>query len=186
MPKQKTKIILISLTTLTAILVGMSYIIFSHTMEQIASTIDATDQIKSQIKKDEAASFMKKDIIDAAQYQNIIEGYFVQKNSDGDVDLIRILEGLVATSSLQGRPDSVTNEAYPKKTLLPIEEARVRMNLTGEWKNIQYFISLLENYPLKITINQIALDQYTVYQVKGKNIPQWSAAFDISVIKLKN
>src|SRR5258706_12301886 len=109
MPKEKTKIILVSLLIADLCLVLLFLMLYIYTMNQISETITNTDQVKFEIKKGESLSFMKKDIEDAKNYKGILDSYLIQKNDT--VSFIKILENLVASSSLKSQVSSVTYES---------------------------------------------------------------------------
>ena len=183
MPQKKTKILLISLLVTDLVLATVFFMIFSYTRSQISQTIDETNQIKVEIKKEESRSLMKKDIEDAAGYKDILNTYLIHE--DDVVSFIKILESMVATSSLKSEVSSVTYQ--PSSALTPIngELLRVNITVTGEWKNVQFFLQLLENYPLQIAIQKISLEKTSPLEVNGRKVPQWSAGFDFTVITLK-
>ncbi len=60
------------------------------------------------------------------------------------------------------------------------------MNVIGQWKDVQFFLALLENYPLKITVKSVSLSTFGTYEVKGKNVPEWSGDFEFTALKLKD
>ena len=60
------------------------------------------------------------------------------------------------------------------------------MNVIGEWKNVQFFLKELENYPLKITINSVSFNKYSDKVVNDKKISQWTGNFEFTVAKIKD
>ncbi len=182
MPQKKTKILLASLLITDLILAVIFFMMFSYTRSQISKTIEETNQIKIEIKKEESRSLMRKDIEDANNYKDIFNAYLIHE--DDVVSFIKILESMVATSSLKSEVNSVTYQ--PSSTLTPIGGQLLRVNttVTGEWKNIQFFLQLLENYPLQISIQKVSFDKSSS-EINGKKVPQWSANFDFTVIILK-
>jgi hypothetical protein len=184
MKSTKTKTFLILMIILDLFFVAVFIALFTFIKKQISDTVSMTDQIKAEIKKEQTLSLMKKDIEDSKNYQDKLYGYFIGK--DNVADFLKILENLVSSSSLKSEVQSVAYEPTDKSALISTELVRVKMNVVGEWKNIQFFIQLLENYPLKIDIKNVSLNKSSDAVVSGRQIPQWSANIDFTVAKLKN
>ncbi len=161
------------------------FVVFYGMMQSmVAHTIDTETRIKTEIQKEESLSFMKEDIQAAQIYESKLYNYIVGK--DDVVGFIKILENMVLTSNLKSQVDSVVTEGATNLAAVGAEYIHVHMTVTGEWKNIMYFANILEHYPLKIDVRGVALSKFGEYVIKGKKVPQWSAGFDFTVIKLKD
>ena len=117
-------------------------------------------------------------------YQQELTGYLIP--SGGTVDFIKTLEQLVSNSGIKSDIKTVTTENNDKTNAIGAELLRINMDVLGEWKNVQFFITLLENYPLKIEIKNISLNKFSDYTVKGKSTPQWAGNFEFTVVKYKD
>ena len=93
---------------------------------------------------------------------------------------------MILNSELKSDISAVSNEAYNKGNLIGVELLRVKMNVIGEWKNVQFFLKELENYPLKITINSVSFNKYSDKVVNDKKISQWTGNFEFTVAKIKD
>lgn len=183
MPKKQTKTLLISLIITDIIFVGFSMFLYNFTKTMIADSVTNEDQIKTELKKENVAVLMKDDLAKGKIYQEQLTNYLIK--SGGTVEFIEILEKLVADSGLKSEIKNVSTEPY-KKTNTTFELLRINVDVIGEWKNINFFLTALENYPLQIDINKVSLNKYSDYNVKGKLVPQWSGSFDFTVVKIKD
>lgn len=176
MPKKKTKILAVSLFILDIVLISIFFSVYSYMNNQVRETTDKEDTITNLIKQQESVSLMKKDLGNGGNYQDQLYGYVLKKESV--VSFIKTLEELAATSSLSSQINSVTFETGSMVSSINAELARFKMNVSGEWKNVIYFLKLLENYPLKIRIDGLS----TTKTASGK----WSADFNFTVVKFKD
>jgi|GEM_PF-3305569 len=184
MTKTKTKILLSFLIILDLCLVAVFVVLYIFTKNQITDTINNTNQIITEIKRQETLSLMKKDVEDSKNYENKIYGYFI--GADNVADFLKTVEGLVASSSLKDDIQSVDYESPSTVASVNTELLRVKVSVEGEWKNIQYFLKLVENYPLKIDIRNLSLNKVSDSVISGRKVSIWSANVDFMVVKLRN
>ena len=181
----KTKALLITSIIQSIFVIVVFVVIYTFILNQISDTVNKIDQIKTEIRRQETLSLMKKDVEDSTANESKIYGYFIGVN--GVADFLKTIEGLVSSSSLQYDIQSIAYEA-PSQPTAPIntELLRVKMSITGKWANVQHFLELIENYPLKIDIRSVSLNQTGDLTVSGKTVHQWSANIDFTALKLKN
>ncbi len=184
MPKKETKILVIVLVLLDILSIGAFIYLFSFTKNLIVKSVNIENEIKTELSREEVRTLMKGDIAQGKMYQSEFMNYVVP--AGGTVDFIKILEQLVANSDLKYDIKSVTNAPYDKGNPIGAEYLKINMEVIGEWKNIQFFLTTLENYPLKIDINKVTLNKFSDFVVMGKTIPQWSGNFDFTVVKIKD
>ncbi len=182
MPRKETKALVIILLILDLISIACFIVLFSFTKKQISDTVSKTDEIKGEIKQMEALSLMRDDISYGKNYENNLYQYIVGKNDV--VGLIKVIEGLIASSKLNSDIGSITYEQSSKLTPLGAELVKINMNANGEWKNLQLFLKLLENYPLKIEIRSVSFARSG--DAGTKKAPQWTGSFEFTVVKLKD
>ena len=184
MPKKETKILVITLLLIDIIFAGIFIFIFSFTKNLIAESINGENTIKDELKSEDTATLMKNDLVSAKIFQQKMADYMV--SSGGTVDFIKILEQLVSNSGLKYNINTVASVPYTKDVVSNIELLKIDMDATGDWNSIQFFLASLENYPLKIDINNISLTKSSDDMIKGKNIPQWSLSLEFTVVKIKD
>ncbi len=184
MIKTKTKASLISLIILDIIIVAIFAILYSFTANQISDTVNKIDQIKTEIKKEETLALMKKDVEDSKNYENKFYGYFIGANNVAD--FLKTLDDLVSSSSLKSNIQSIAYESSDGTGAINTEFVRVKISVLGRWGNVQYFLKLLENYPLKIDVKNISLNKTSDAVVSGRKVSIWSADVDFTALKLKN
>ena len=95
---------------------------------------------KNQIKKQETISLMKTDIENAKSYQTTITSYLVAKN--GDVDFIKVIEGIAASSSVKLQINSVTDESSSQASIIGAQLIDTNIIITGAWKNVEFFTAI--------------------------------------------
>jgi Tfp pilus assembly protein PilO len=183
MIKKHTKILFI-IFLVADIVAGIVFIMLYIDMNnQVAETVQNTDEIKTEITKEETLSLMKTDIMTAKTDTNTLDGFLLQK--DDEVNFIKILESLAASSSLKLQVNSVVDEPSNQLSTINAEFMHVNINVTGSWSHIQFFLALLETYPLKISLDKIVLTQFADTTVGGKQVPEWLGVFDFKVIRLQ-
>ena len=184
MPKKETKRLVIILLLIDLISICAFAFLYSFTRSLIIQSVNSEGEIKTELKKEDTIILMKDALSSGKIYQDKLMGYVIP--SGGTVDFIKTLEQLVANSELKSDIKVVSSETYDKGDLINLELVRINMDITGEWKNIQFFLTSLENYPLKIDIQKISLNKFSDYMVGGKSVPQWSGNFEFTVVKVKD
>ncbi|MFH0755291.1 MAG: hypothetical protein V1910_01315 [bacterium] len=183
MPKKETKILLISFLLIDIISISIFIFLFSFTKNLIADSVNKEDEIKIELKKEDAKVLMKNDFILGKMYKEKLINYMIP--SGGVIDFIKILEQLVLKSEIKSDIKMLGNGIYDKGNSIGAEFVKINMNVIGEWKNIQFFLMSLENYPLKIDINKISLNKISTSVKKGKTITEWSGNFEFTIVKIK-
>lgn len=184
MPKKKTKILLITLFFADILIAGVFAFVYISTKNLITESVNKEDQIKAELKKENAAVIMKEDLALAKVYQEKLNNYVI--NSNGTVAFIELLENMIIKSGLKSDIRNVATEAYKKSGVSNVELLRVNADVVGEWKNVQYFLNLLENYPLQINIEKVSINKFSDLSSKGKSISQWAGSFEFTVLKIKD
>ena len=184
MPQKETKILVFTLLLINILSIGFFVLLLYFTDNLVKESINTEGIIKVELKKEDIKSFMKDDLAQGKIYQEKLANYIIQ--SEGTVDFIKILEQLVLNSGLKSDIKNVSNKPFSVGSTVGVEHLSVSVDVTGEWKNIQFFIKSLENYPLKIDITKLSLSKFSDYVVKGKNIPIWSGDIEFTVVKIKD
>ena len=184
MPKKETKTLAILFLIIDIISIGAFVFLFTYTKNLITKAVNNEDEIKTELKKDNALVLMKDALVAGKLYQDKMLGYIVP--SGGTVDFIKTVELLVSNSGLKSDIKTVVSGPYDKGNIVGAELLRVSMDVVGEWKNIQFLITSLENYPLKINITKVSLNKFSDYIVNGKKVPEWAGSFEFTVVKMKD
>jgi len=184
MPKKETKTLLIIMGIADLFIIGLFIFIYNYTNNLINESINTESNIKTELQKQDARIMMKNDLISSETYQDKLKEYIIP--SGGTVDFIKLLEQLVSNSNIKSDIKNVTTENDNKDNLVGAELIRINMDVLGEWKNVQFFITLLENYPLKIEIKSISLNKFSDNVVKGRSVSQWAGNFEFTVLKYKD
>jgi Tfp pilus assembly protein PilO len=184
MPKKETKILIIIILLIDIASIGAFVFLFSFTKNLIIESVNRENEIKTELKREDTMVLMKNDLELGKMYQEKLMNYMVP--SGGTVDFIKTLEQIVSNSGIKSNITNVNNETYNKGDSIGAELIKINMSVTGEWKNIQFFLTSLENYPLKIDINKLSLSKFSNYVINGKNTPEWSGSFEFTVVKIKD
>lgn len=183
MPKKETKTLLIIIFLIDFIFIGGFAFLYFYTNNLSSQSTNTENDIKTELKREDGTIQMKDDLAQGKIYQEKLTGYVIP--AGGTVDFIKTLENLVSNSGLKSNIKSVINEPYGNGTAIGLELIRVNMAVIGEWKNTQFFLESLENYPLKIDIKTVSLSK-TSNQISGKNVPEWTGTFEFTVVKTKD
>jgi len=184
MPRKQTKILAISLLLLDIIFLGCFVLFFTYTKDLITKSIDGENDIKTELKMEESAIVMKDDLATGRMHNEKLMNYIVP--SGGTVDFIKIIEQLVSNSGIKSDIKTVVSESYDKNNTLGIEVLRVNMDIIGKWRNVLFFIELLENYPLKIEIKKVIFNKLSDSIIRGQKITEWSGNIEFTTIKIKD
>lgn len=183
MPKKETKILIASLFFINILSISIFIYLLNFTKNQIVESVKKEDDIKKELKKEDAIVLMKDDLILGKMYQEKLMRYIIPNS--GTVDFIKTLEQMASTSRVKSNIKNIVNENYDKGNTIGLELLKVNIDINGEWKNIQLFLTSLENYPLKIDIKKISFNKLSDDIIKGKNISQWSGNIEFTIVKLK-
>jgi len=183
MPSKKTKKILLVWIFISAILaVAFAFALWSIFSFDAVSTAKSIE-IKDETKKGESYLFMKKDIENNKNSINRVYDYIIK--SDEIVNFMQKIEDLAKENGLTPEVKSVSFEGVAGNNISNIESMRILVDVTGEWKSVEYFLEILENYPISLDIKKFSLNKTDIV-IKNKKVPQWTGSFDFSVIKIKD
>lgn len=183
MPSKKTKKILLVWIVVAAVFAGaFAFVLWSVFSFDAISTAKSIE-IRDETKKGESYLFMKKDIETNKNSINKVYDYIIKP--DDVVNFMQKLEDLARDNNLKSEVKAVSFEGVSGANLSNVESMRVLVDVTGEWKNVEYFLEVLENYPISLDIKKFSLSKTDIV-VKNKKVPQWTGSFDFSVIKVKD
>lgn len=184
MPKNSTKTLLIFLLILDLTLCIIFSGLYLYMKKEVVDSNNKEYQIKKEIQKKESRSLMQDDLKNAIYFDDKIKEFLVGR---GDVaGFIKTLEDLISNSNLNYEVKNVSTKNDDSLSLIDSEQIILNVDVTGEWKNINFFLNLLENYPLQIHINKVSLVKFSDYVVKDKIMPQWLGSFQFTVVKLRD
>lgn len=108
-----------------------------------------------------------------------IDSYFI--GPDGEVPFIDSLEA--RAQSLQLKTEITSVQIEKSKNLAPkkLEYLTLRLKVNGSWKNVYTFISLLQNIPYQVTLDQVDLTA-SVNEERPQGTT-WQATSIIKILK---
>ena len=184
MPKKETKTLVIIVLVIDLIFIGAFVFLFIFTQNMVDESASKVNDIKTELKKEDGVILMKDSLALGKMYQEKLADYIMP--AEGTVNFITTIEQLVANTRLKSDIKTVTNVPYNKGDAIGEELLKVDLVVNGGWSNIQFFLNSLENYPLKININNVSLNKISDATVKGKNVPVWSGSIEFTVVKVKD
>lgn len=180
----------------TAILAILSFLIYGFLFwdirikNQKISTL--SQQEESDIKKDNSLRGIRDSLESNKIELEALNSYFLRP--DGIVDFIEFLEDLGEKSGIALTIGGVSTELDPKVKDDFKEILRLRLETSGSWNEIFYFLNALERLPYAIRVDNFSVglmsasDQILFGDVTKSISPSgrvWKASFDISVIKIR-
>jgi len=184
MPEKKTKILI----SFLVIVVFVTMVTFVFMVRVINSNNGISSEkmmeIKGEKEKAETYLLLKKDLKESGQNISELDKYIIQSN--GVVEFMDYLEKMALNNGLKYEVKSASFEPIIGGNFTNTELIRIELSVIGEWKNTEYFLGLLENYPLKLTLNRVSLNRFSDYVIKGKKVPQWLENIDFTVVKNKD
>ena len=180
MLQKKTKISFIIISIIDLFFIIVFFILFLYVQKQISIITEKENSIRDEIKKAESSALMDKELLNNKNYTDKLSEYIISSN--GVIDFIDILEKKISSNNLKSDVKSLVYEAG---SIPNLELARIKIDVTGEWKNVIFFLKLLENYPLKISIENVSFKKFSEYKVGSKDVPQWVGSFEFTVLKYK-
>lgn len=133
------------------------------------------NQVDIEVRKDQRLHSVKLLISDLNKELDTVDTYFV--SSSGVVDFLERLEALGSVSGVTVGVNSVSVDES-EDSGLPYELLKIEFAARGTWSAIVQLISLLETFPLGITIERMQLEQIP-------NSISWQLNTSFSVLKLK-
>jgi hypothetical protein len=190
---KKTMIISIVLAVAAFIIYGFLFLNIKAKNEQISSLANDAQDLHSKddvLKATKTILDQNKDLISQ------LDSYFIP--ADGVVGFISLLEGVGKYSGVDMTINSVGTEADTKAKDDIKEILRLHIETDGSWKNTFYFLSVLENLPYRIDVEQVSLGltgatDKVLFDTKsdkaqtrqqGKD-ERWHGSYDVTVVKLK-
>lgn len=148
-------------------------------------------QVNSDMQKNDTLRAIKVSLNQNKDFISQIDSFFIAP--DGVVNFISLLESLGKKAGVKLSIGSVS--VVPEGGAKDFKEnLSLRLDMSGSWENIYYFLSLLQNQPYRIMFDNASVslegaadaikftDKGTA-RVRGQN-EVWKGAFSIRVLKL--
>ncbi|MBU6370633.1 MAG: hypothetical protein KGH93_00635 [Patescibacteria group bacterium] len=182
LPTKRTIAGFVIMLALAALAAGAFIALRGMFLGKVSSVVSRKAEIALVIGKTRALSAMQTSLADSASNAAALAAYIVPQN--GIVDFITTLDSIIATSGVKADVGSIGVTAGGAPAGMELVD--VKASATGAWNNIEYFLTLLETYPLKIDIRSASMRQFSSYTVRGRQVPQWSLDVEFTVLKLKD
>ncbi len=145
------------------------------------------------VKREESLRLAKISLAKNKESIEKIDSYFIAR--DGVVSFIEELENLGKETGVILSIGSVSAEVDAKVKDDFKETLRIRLEASGSWKDLFYFLSILESLPYRAQIEQMTLsllgasDKIPFGGEAGKRVPGkgevWRGAFELTILKLR-
>jgi hypothetical protein len=140
-------------------------------------------EIKSEADKQDTFFSTKRDWGENNVKINNLDSYVM--SSDGVANFIERLGSLTLNNGLKSEVKSISFGTVSGRNYRNIELVDIKIDVIGEWRNVEYFLEILENYPLAIDIKSFNMSKFSDYEKNNKKISQWLGSFEFTVVKLK-
>lgn len=190
---KKSMIVSIVLAVAIFVIYGFVFYDIKAKNEQISSLTNDVQQLRSKddiLKATKTILDQNKDLISQ------LDSYFIP--ADGVVGFIRILESVGKFSGIDMTINSVGTETDSKVKDDIKEILRLHVKTNGSWENTFYFLSILENLPYRIDVEEATLglmgstdkvffdNKTALAQTRQQNKDEkWEGSFNVIVMKLK-
>ena len=147
------------------------YFVYSKTVIQAEHYISANNEVLNEDKKRNNEQEIMKVFNSSKDSRVKIMSFFVHE--DKVVEFIEMMEKVGTDSNTNLELSSILNED---------DKVKVKINTKGSWSGIMKALLLIENLPLSIHINNVALN---VSDVSAKEGSTWSLTLDIEALSIK-
>lgn len=186
-----TKKILILCIILNVVIIFVYGFLYYDIGSQNKKASELLGQVNSDMQKNDTLRAIKISLNQNKDFISQVDSFFIAP--DGVVNFISLLEGLGKASGVKLSIGSVS--VVPEGGAKDFkEDLSLRLDMSGSWEQIYYFLSLLQNQPYRIMFDTASIglegavdaikftDKGTV-RVRGQN-EVWKGAFSIRVLKL--
>jgi Tfp pilus assembly protein PilO len=190
---KKTMVISIVLAIAVFVIYGFLFLNIKDKNEQISTLANDAQQLRS---KDDTLKATKTILDQSKDLISQLDSYFIP--ADGVVGFISVLEGVGKFSGVDMTIGSVGTEADSKAKDEIKETLRLHIETNGSWKNTFYFLSVIENLPYRIDVEDVSLglvgatdkvlfdNKTATAQTRQPNKDEkWHGSFNVTVVKLK-
>lgn len=187
--KFKTKKILLILIILDVLLFLFGSFVFWNVQKINKETVSLTREAALNTKREMALGSVEKMLNDTRPSINSLETFFV--GTDSVVVFIERVENLARDVGVKLVTQNVAEDdaGFSKEDFK--KSLKLKVSVSGSWKNILKLVALLENLPYKISLNNITIssDGEIISSderlSKTNTTPVWSGVLELSVLKLK-
>jgi hypothetical protein len=157
------------------VLFGMYLTLFTIIKNKNNQISALQNQVDMEVRKDQRLHSVKLLMTDLNKELEMIDAHFVSDN--GVVDFLESLEALGSVSGASVSVNSVSVNK-DKDVSLPYELLKLEFVARGSWVAVVQLISLLDAFPLGITIERMQLERIP-------NSNSWQINTSFNVLKLK-
>lgn len=183
MIKDKTKKIFTLILALNIVVLSVFCFMLWKINSYKKDSESKVQKISLQVQKEESYLHVKKDFENYRDSIDRINGYIV--GQDGIVNFIKDLESMTLRDGLKSDIKSVSFEPVVGINAKYFESIRIKADISGEWRNLDFFLRSLETYSLKLDIKSISFVKVSDTSA-SKKIPQWVGSFEFTLLKIKD
>ena len=150
---------------------------------------DKIKQLEISSQERERELNLKDLIADTEIDRKKLEAYFIGAGNAKTVEFTKHLEGLALATGVTEKK-TLNYEAISGLPSSGVVSAiRYKVDASGKWQNIYYFLQEIENLPTVMLLNGVSLSFNTPQTASPETkavSSRWSASLDFSVAQLKN
>jgi hypothetical protein len=185
---KKVLLITIALTLASSLIYGFLFLAVKSKNEKISAFLNEAD---ADLKKDETLRSIKITLEDYEEEVAKLDTYFI--SHEGTSEFIESLESLGEKAGVALTIASVALEQDTRVKNDFKEVLRIRMETSGSWANTFTFLSIIENMPMSVRVENAAVLLFTASddlsfnggdRVRSEG-EYWKGSFEITAAKLK-
>ncbi|MGB8816025.1 MAG: hypothetical protein WCC74_02200 [Minisyncoccia bacterium] len=177
----KKKIVILFLLAVS--LIGIYYFLVADIMKKNQDIYTMLQNINNAKVKESEFVYLNENLSLAKDKIEKLHDFILK--TDGEVDFIKVIEDLALSSNVKSEIKSAQTEQISDKESSIAENFRIGIDAVGTWSDDIYFLTLIENLPFQVTINNVSFEKISDYEIKGEKVPQWLLRIDFSIIKQK-
>jgi len=187
--KFKTKKILLIFIVLDILLFLFGSFVFWNVQKVNKETISLTREVTLNTKREMALGSVLKMLNDTKSSIDSLQTFFV--GSDSVVVFIEKVENLARNVGVKLVTQNVAEDDASSLKDDFKKSLKLKVSVSGSWKNILKLTALLENLPYKISLDNITISSDGAIissdekLSKTNTTPTWSGVLELSVLKLK-
>ena len=180
MPHTRTKIMFAFLLALCALSIGAFIFLWNQMQAAVEDSVNASGQITADIENKESVAAEAHDLATAETYMPALTAYIVP--SGGVTNFLSALGTLATSSGVASQIGNVGFVSAPAAAAFGATTLDVSMSVVGDWSHVNLFLKKLAAYPLGITIQNVTMNKFSDYQVRGKTVPAWSGTVEFTAL----
>lgn len=162
-------------TLYVLVFLGVYVYIFFHIQEKNASAAAAHVRVAQLQEQNQQMNNLNSTIRNIQNRKEKLHEFFVDSER-----IVNFLETIEKMGTDSGADVTVRSISEGETSAQTVNELKLDLAVDGTWSHVYHFISLLENLPLKITVDTISLGKRN-----SQEGTQWSGSIAVRVLQIE-